>query len=107
MQKIKSLVLFLTLFYMAAATAFIIDYDAINDDDHAYALTDGTVNYSIDGYFREDGSKIYVHQDKRPVTVENEHSENSGLKLEGVNKQDLESLHHGAELYDKMMPKKD
>ncbi len=57
--------------------------------------------------FREDGSKIYVHQDKRPVTVENEHNENSGLKLEGVNKQDLESLHHGAELYDKMMPKKD
>ncbi len=84
------------------ASAFIIDYDAINDNDNDDYYGSNTANYASEGNFREDGeSRIIIPHDPKKGIATNEDNDGNGLKLEGVNKSDLEDLYYGNELYNK------
>ncbi|MGN1281766.1 MAG: hypothetical protein ACI4UM_07680 [Succinivibrio sp.] len=83
-----------------ASSAFELDYNAICDDDNAYgAFSSGNNNYSINGYKRNDEeTTIIIRNDPRKGKFKNEDNTDSGLKLEGVNKSDLEDLYYGTQL---------
>ena len=98
MNKFLYALTFAPVFTIFCSNAFIIDYDAINDDDNVDHFGTSSINYSTEGYCKEDGSKIFVHHDKYKGIYQDKNS-SGGLKLEGVNKNDLELLHHGNELY--------
>ena len=80
------------------ASAYIIDYNAINDDDNANNFGTNSNNYSIDGYKKNDQNVTSVKHDPRRGIYDDTDSD-SGLKLKGVNKEDLESLSYGNSLY--------
>lgn len=80
------------------ASAYIIDYNAINDDDNANNFGTNSINYSIDGYKKNDQNVTSVKHDPRRGIYDDTDSD-SGLKLKGVNKEDLESLSYGNSLY--------
>lgn len=48
----KKLLLLPLVIFAFTADAYIIDYNAINDDDKAIIFGTNSVNYSIDGYKR-------------------------------------------------------
>lgn len=84
------------------ANAFVIDYDAVNDNDNSDYYGANTINYSTQGNYTEDGiSRVIVPHDKKKGIATNEDNQGNGLKLEGVNKEDLEDLYYGNELYNK------
>lgn len=88
-----------SLFLVFSVGAFELDYNAICDDDTSTsAFSNGNNNYSINGYKRKEESNIVVRHDPRKGKFKNEDNGDSGLKLEGVNKSDLEDLYYGSEL---------
>ena len=50
----KKLLLLPLVIFAFTADAYIIDYNAINDDDKAINFGTNSVNYSIDGYKKDD-----------------------------------------------------
>ena len=95
----KKLLLLPLVIFAFTADAYIIDYNAINDDDKAINFGTNSVNYSIDGYKKDDQNVTSVKHDPRRG-VYDDGGDDSGLKLKGVNKEDLESLSYGNSLYE-------
>ncbi|SFS34909.1 hypothetical protein SAMN02910357_00272 [Succinivibrio dextrinosolvens] len=92
----------ITLLTTLSSYAFVIDYDAINDNDNVEYYRANSLNYASQGSFSEDGvSRVVVPHDRKKGIATNEDNEGGGLKLEGVNKEDLENLYYGNELYNK------
>lgn len=92
----------ITMLCTLSCSAFVIDYDAINDNDNVEYYGANTLNYSSQGSFSQDGvSRVVVPHDRKKGIATNEDNEGGGLKLEGVNKEDLENLYYGNELYNK------
>ena len=82
--------------------AFVIDYDAINDNDNTDYYGANSLEYSSQGNYTEDGvSRVIVPHDRNKGIANDLDNEGNGLKLEGVNKEDLEKLYYGNELYNK------
>ena len=104
MMKQMMLTLMLLLFVGGAnANSFVLDDFAINDDDSVNAQTDKGNNYTIRGYDTNqdsDTNTISVPHDRQKEIANEElfYRNNSGVKLEGVNKDDLEDLYYGKEL---------
>lgn len=86
------------LVFAFSANAYIIDYNAINDDDNSNNFGTNSINYSIDGYKKNDQNVSSVKHDPRKGVYDDSDSD-SGLKLKGVNKEDLENLSYGESLY--------
>ena len=95
----KKLLLLPLVIFAFTADAYIIDYNAINDDDKSINYGTNSVNYSIDGYKKNDQNVTSVKHDPRRG-VYDDSEDDSGLKLKGVNKEDLESLSYGNSLYE-------
>lgn len=92
----------ITMLCTLSCSAFVIDYDAINDNDNVEYYGANSLNYSSQGSFSQDGvSRVVVPHDRKKGIATNEDNESGGLKLEGVNKEDLENLYYGNELYNK------
>lgn len=92
----------ITMLCTLSCSAFVIDYDAINDNDNVEYYGANSLNYSSQGSFSQDGvSRVVVPHDRKKGIATNEDNEGGGLKLEGVNKEDLENLYYGNELYNK------
>jgi hypothetical protein len=92
----------ITLLSATCCSAFVIDYDAINDNDNVEYYGANSLNYSSQGSFSEDGvSRVVVPHDRKKGIATNEDNDGNGLKLEGVNKEDLENLYYGDKLYNK------
>ena len=104
MMKQMMLTLMLLLFVGGAnANSFVLDDFAINDDDSVNAQTDKGNNYTIRGYGTNqdsDSNTISVPHDRQKGIANEElfYRNKSGVKLEGVNKDDLEDLYYGKEL---------
>ncbi len=84
------------------ANAFEIDYAAINDDDTEYNASNHISSYSMQDTTSEDVNRITVPHDKDKGILKNEDNGSKGLKLEGINKNDLEKLFYGNELFKEM-----
>lgn len=83
-------------------SAFVIDYDAISDNDNVEYYGANTLNYSTHGSSSDDSvNRIVVPHDRQKGIATDEDNQGGGLKLEGVNKSDLENLYYGNELYNK------
>lgn len=95
----EKLLLLPLVIFAFTADAYIIDYNAINDDDKAINFGTNSVNYSIDGYKKDDQNVTSVKHDPRRG-IYDDSEDDSGLKLKGVNKEDLESLSYGNSLYE-------
>lgn len=54
----KKLLLLPLVIFAFTADAYIIDYNAINDDDKAINFGTNSVNYSIDGYKKDDQNEL-------------------------------------------------
>ena len=85
--------------FSLCANAYIIDYNAINDDDNVNNFGTNSINYSIDGYKKNEQNVTSVKHDPRRGVYIDTDADSSGLKLEGVSKEDLESLSYGKSLY--------
>lgn len=95
----KKLLLLPLVIFAFTADAYIIDCNAINDDDKSINYGTNSVNYSIDDYKKNDQNVTSVKHDPRRG-VYDDSEDDSGLKLKGVNKEDLESLSYGNSLYE-------
>ncbi len=95
----KKIIIVAFSIFAFTADAYIIDYNAINDDDKAINFGTNSVNYSIDGYKKDDQNVTSVKHDPRRG-IYDDSEDDSGLKLKGVNKEDLESLSYGNSLYE-------
>ena len=76
----KKLLLLPLVIFAFTADAYIIDYNAINDDDKAINFGTNSVNYSIDGYKKDDQNVTSVKHDPRRG-VYDDSEDDSGLKL--------------------------
>ncbi len=99
---IKRIFGFMTLSCAFCAGAFEIDYAAINDDDAEYNASTNISSYSMHDSTSEDVNRITVPHDKDKGILKNENNGSKGLKLEGINKNDLEKLFYGNELFKDM-----
>lgn len=59
----KKLLLLPLVIFAFTADAYIIDYNAINDDDKSINYGTNSVNYSIDGYKKNDQNVTSVKHD--------------------------------------------
>ena len=103
MKQIMLTLMLLLFVGCTSANSFVLDDFAINDDDSLNAQTDKGNNYTIRGYGSNqdpDTNTISVpHDRQKGIANEDQfYRNNSGVKLEGVNKDDLEELYYGKEL---------